>query len=102
LISLGGWIRATEIVTDIIYKNYSEATASLIRQPALAAYLRGKIKDLSPKVRDDAMVASLNKQLEEVQKLVTFPADTTASKEDVKKLRDAVASMVKEIATKTN
>ncbi len=100
LISLGGWIRATEIVTDIIYKNYSDATASLIRQPALAAYLRGKIKDLSPKVRDDAMVASLNKQLEEVQKLVTFPADTTASKEDVKKLRDAVAAMVKEIATK--
>jgi hypothetical protein len=28
--------------------------------------------------------------------------DTTASKEDVKKLRDAVAVMVKEIATKTN
>jgi hypothetical protein len=100
LISLGGWIRATEIVTDIIYKNYSDATASLIRQPALAAYLRGKIKDLSPKVRDDAMVVSLNKQLEEVQNLVTFPADKTASKEDVKKLRDAVASMVKEIATK--
>jgi hypothetical protein len=102
LISLGGWIRGTEIVADIIYNNYSEATASLIRQPALAAYLRGKINNLSPKVREDPLVVSLNKQLEDVQKLVSFPLGTTATKEDVKKLRDAVAAMVKEIATKTN
>jgi hypothetical protein len=102
LISLGGWIRGTEIVTDIIYHNYSDATASLIRQPALSAFLRGKIGSLSPKVREDPLVVSLNKQLEEVQNLVTFPLGTTATKEDVKKLRDAVAAMVKEIATKTN
>jgi hypothetical protein len=102
LISLGGWIRGTEIVADIIYNNYSEATASLIRQPALAAFLRGKINNLSPKVREDPLVVSLNKQLDEVQKLVSFPLGTTATKEDVKKLKDAVAAMVKEIATKTN
>jgi hypothetical protein len=102
LISLGGWVRGTEIVADIIYNNYSDATASLIRQPALAAFLRGKINNLSPKVREDPLVVSLNKQLEEVQKLVTFPLGTTATKEDVKKLKDAVAAMVKEIATKTN
>ncbi len=102
LISLGGWIRGMEIVCDLIYNNYSDATASLIRQPALAAYLRGKIKDLSPKAREDALVVSLNKQLEEVQTLVTFPLGTTATKEEVKKLRDAVSAMVKEIAKKTS
>lgn len=102
LISLGGWIRGTEIVTDLIYNNYSEATASLIRQPALAAFLRAKIDNLSPKVREDPLVVSINKQLDEVQKLVSFPLGTTASKEDVKKLKDAVAALVREIATKPN
>jgi len=102
LISLGGWIRGMEIVADIIYNNYSPATAALIRQPALCAYLRGKINTLSPKVREDVLVAALNKQLEDVQTLVSMPMGTVASKEDIKKLKETVAGMVKLIGTKSN
>lgn len=101
LISLGGWVRGTEIVADIILNNYSDATACLIRQPALAGYLRGKIGGLSPKFREDPLVVSLDRQLAEVEKLVSFPLGSTATKDDVKKLKDAVAAMVKEIATKS-
>ena len=101
LISLGGWVRGTEIVADIILNNYSDATACLVRQPALAAYLRGKIGGLSPKFREDPLVVSLDRQLAEVEKLVSFPLGSTATKDDVKKLKDAVAAMVKEIATKS-
>lgn len=101
LISLGGWIRGTEIVSSIILHNYTDATASLIRQPSLAAYLRGKIGSLSPKVREDPLIVSLDRQLADVEKLVSFPLGSTATREDVKKLKEAVAAMVKEIATKS-
>ena len=100
MISLGGWIRGTEIVCDIILRNFSDATASLIRQPQLAGYLRGKIANLSPKLREDPLIVSLDRQLVEVEKLVSFPLGSTASREDVQKLKDAVSAMIKEISAK--
>ena len=100
MISLGGWIRGMEIVTDIILRNFSDATASLVRQPQLASYLRGKIAHLSPKLREDPLIVSLDRQLVDVEKLVSFPLDATASREEVQKLKDAVTAMVKEMTTK--
>ena len=100
MISLGGWIRGMEIVTDIILHNFSDATASLVRQPQLASYLRGKISNLTPKLREDPLIVSLDRQLVEVEKLVSFPLGATATREDVQKLKDAVSGMVKEMATK--
>lgn len=100
LISIGGWIRGTEVVCGIIGDNFSDASASLIRQPALAGYLRGKIKTLTPKMRDDPLIQSMDRQLAEMEKLVTFNAGTSATKEDVKKLRDAASALVKEIGKK--
>lgn len=100
LISIGGWIRGTEVVCGIIGDNFSDASASLIRQPALAAYLRGKISTLTPKMRDDPLIKSVDRQLAEMEKLVTFAPGTSASKDDVKKLRDAASALVKEIGKK--
>ena len=34
LVTLGGWIRGTQVVTGAILKNYSESAASVLRQPA--------------------------------------------------------------------
>ena len=100
LISLGGWIRGTEVVTGIIEANFSDATACLIRQPALVGYLRTKIAGLTPKLRAEPLITSIDGQLAAIEKLVSFPQGTAATREDVKKLKDAAASLVKEIGKK--
>lgn len=100
LISIGGWIRGTEVVCGIIGDNFSDASASLIRQPALAAYLRSKIATLSQKMRDDPLIQSVDRQLAEMEKLVTFNPGAAATKDDVKKLREAASALVKEIGKK--
>ena len=41
-----------------------------------------------------------DRQLAEMEKLVTFNAGTSATKEDGKKLRDAASALVKEIGKK--
>ncbi len=100
LISLGGWIRGTEVVCGIIGDNFSDASASLIRQPAVVAYLRLKLSALSPKVKADPLIVSLDGQLAEIERLVSFPLGTSAGKDDVKKLKDAAGALVKEIGKK--
>ena len=52
LLSLGGWIRGTQVVSDVVLKNFSQQTSCILRQPALVEYLRGKLDKLSPKTKD--------------------------------------------------
>jgi hypothetical protein len=41
LVSIGGWVRGTEVVTGILVQNYNTEDAKLLRQPALVAFLKG-------------------------------------------------------------
>src|SRR5579862_2701739 len=100
LVSLGGWIRGAEAVSSWIAKNYTPENAKLLRQPALVAYLRGKIGALSGKVRDDPLVGKVNRELERMESLVSFPRDKSAALGDVKKLNDAASALEKDIAGK--
>ncbi len=102
LVSLGGWIRGTEVVSSWIVKNYTPENARILRQPALIAFLRGKINSLSGKIQEDPLVGKVSKGLGEMQGLVSFPREAPPSLEDVKKLKDASSTLVKEISAKTD
>ncbi len=100
LVSLGGWARGTQVVSDAIAKNFSPQTASILRQPAVVGHLRAKLGKLSPKLQEQPLIKTLNAQMEEISKLVSFPLGGTASKEDVQKLNQQAVAMVKTITTK--
>ena len=101
LVTLGGWIRGTEVVSSWISSNYTPESAKLIRQPALVAYMRSKLGELPAKTRDgDPLIKDLDVKLGEIQQLVSFPRDTTPTVDDVKKLHDAASALVKEISNK--
>ena len=98
LLNLGGWIRGTQVVSDVVLKNFSQQTSCILRQPALVNYLRGKLDKLSPKVKDSPLVKSVGTGLDGLAKLVSFPLGATPSKEDVQKLHDQATELVKTIA----
>jgi hypothetical protein len=101
LVTLGGWIRGTEVVSSWIADNYTPESAKLIRQPALVSYMRSKLGELPEKTRTgDPLVKILDSRLAEIEKLVSFPKDTAPTLDDVKKLRDASAALEKEISSK--
>ena len=100
LVSLGGWIRGTQVVSGSVMKNYDEATAKTLRQPALVSFIQSKIKDVSPEVQNEPLVKSVSEQLGEVQKLVTFPGGGTPTAEEVAKLHAAVTKLTEEIQHK--
>src|SRR5512140_2462309 len=51
LVTLGGWIRGTQVVTSAIMQNYDERSAKVLRQPALVHFMQSKINETSPELR---------------------------------------------------
>jgi len=44
LVSLGGWLRGTEILTSVVTKRYSQDGAELLHQPDLLAYFESRLQ----------------------------------------------------------
>jgi hypothetical protein len=100
LVSLGGWIRGTQVVSASVIKNYDEQSAKVLRQPAVVNFLHSKVNDVSPDLRNEPLVKSLNDQLTDIEKLVAFSAAKGPSLDEVKKLNQAVTKLMEEIQVK--
>jgi hypothetical protein len=100
LVSLGGWIRGTQAVSAAVIKNFDEQSARVLRQPAVVSFIHSKMNDISPELRNEALVKSVNDQLSGVEKLVAFQAGKGPTVDDVKKLNDAVTKLMEEIQRK--
>ena len=102
LVSLGAWIRATEIVSSWIAENYTPAAAKLLRQPEIVALMQTKLNELPAKTKEDPLVAYLIVTLPELEAQVSFSGDKTPSQNDVKAVKDTSSKLMKRISTKQN
>jgi hypothetical protein len=100
LVSLGGWIRGTQAVTASVIKNYDEQSAKVLRQPAVVSFIHTRINDISPDLKNETLVKSVNEQLGNIEKLVAFPAGKGPTLDEVKKLNEAVTKLMDEIQRK--
>jgi hypothetical protein len=100
LVTVGGWIRGTEVISGYIAQHYSDAGAKLLRQPAIVSFLTGKLAAMPDKMRDDPTVRQTRATLKEIEAAVSFPRDVTPTVEEVKKLNALAADLVKEISRK--
>jgi hypothetical protein len=101
LVSLGGWIRGTQVVSSSILQNYDQQTAKVLRQPALVSFMQSKINAISTDLRDDPLIKNVSEQLTEMEKLVSFPAGQAPSIDDVRKVNTAASNMMTAIRSKT-
>jgi hypothetical protein len=100
LVTLGGWIRGTQVVTGAIVKNYNESAARVLRQPALVHIMQSKLSEISPELRQEPLVKSVSEQLNGIEKLVSFPEGKAPSLEEVRKVNEAVGKLMTEIESK--
>src|SRR5215467_5215194 len=91
LVSIGGWIRGTQVVTGLLVESYNPETAKLLRQPALVGHLRGKLDQLPNRIRQDKLVVKVNGDLMNIATLVSFPEDHVPTADEVKTLNQASA-----------
>jgi len=100
LVTLGGWIRGTQVVTAAIMQNYDERSAKVLRQPALVHFMKSKINEVSPELRQEPLVKDVSEQLGEIEKLVSFPAGKAPNASEVRKVNQAVDKVMAEIESK--
>src|SRR5215211_4700235 len=68
LVTLGGWIRGTHVVTSAIVQNYNEQSAKVLRQPTLVHFMQSKINEMSPELRDEPLVKNVSNELTQIEK----------------------------------
>jgi hypothetical protein len=102
LVSVGGWVRGTQVVSAAIMQNYDERSAKVLRQPALVSFIHSKINDISPELRAESLVKDVNEQLMDIEKLVSFPAGKSPSVDEVRKVNAAVGKVMEAIQNKTD
>jgi hypothetical protein len=100
LVSLGGWIRGTQVVSGAIAQNYDEKSAKVLRQPALVKFMQSKIDEISPELRGEPLVKDVSEELNGIEKLVSFPAGKAPTVDEVRKVKDAVGKVMEKIENK--
>jgi hypothetical protein len=101
LVSVGGWIRGTQVVTSTVMQHYDERSAKVLRQPGLVNFIQAKLNSVSPEVRDEPLIKDVSSQLTGIEKLVSFAPGKAPSPDDVKKVNEAVGKMMDEIQNKS-
>jgi hypothetical protein len=100
LVSLGGWIRGTQVVSASIIKNYDERSAKVLRQPAVVNFIHTKMNEIGPELRNEPLVKAVGDQLSALEKLVAFPPGKGPTLEEVRKVNQAVSKLMDEIQNK--
>ena len=70
LVSLGGWVRGTEVLTSIVQKDYKPARAELLHQPELLNYFDRRLDEMGPRLRKSELVTQLKSMLAEIRPLI--------------------------------
>jgi hypothetical protein len=97
LVSLGGWLRGTEALTQLVKgNNYTKDSAELLHQPALLDYFDRRLSHMPPRIRADEVVAKIQKRLPEVRPLIG-EADSEISQKSVDQIYQIVHDLVTSI-----
>ncbi len=100
LVSLGGWIRGTQVVTGLLTEEYNEATAKVLRQPGLITYIEAKVNEMSPELRKEPLVKTVTDKLPDLLRMVSFPNAAAPTAAEVKTLHETVTNLMASIASK--
>jgi hypothetical protein len=96
LITVGAWIRGTQLVSSHIAAHYAPEAARLLRQPAIMEFLMDRIAALPERIRDTPLVTEISSGLKQARAAVE--ADTP-SPENVQTLANIMTALTKRIST---
>jgi len=97
LVSLGGWLRGTEALTQVVMRRYSKDGAELLHQPAIVDYFQRKLDGMSPRLKENPVVKKIASRLPELRTLIE-PAGGV-SPEKVEKIHSITAELAKAISS---
>src|SRR6188474_745713 len=97
LVSLGGWLRGTEVLTAVVNRRFSEDGAELLHQPDLLSYFQKRLQGM-PEF-DLPIIHQIQDALGEVKPLIDV-GDRRIPPETVKKINEITTRLGQGIVTK--
>lgn len=101
LVSLGGWLRGTEVLTTVVGGAYSPDGAELLHQPALIDYFQGRLAGMDARLKANPLVIEISGKLEEIKPIIALHNGRLISREDVERLRSIASGLLRSILEKT-
>jgi hypothetical protein len=98
LVSLGGWLRGTEILTAAVTKNFKEEGAELLHQPDLLTHFQSQLQDMPEFKTQTTLIDQIHAALVEVKPLIETPKKI--SPEAVRKINEITTRLDSAIVTK--
>jgi len=102
LISLGGWLRGTEALTDVIERAFKKDSAELLHQPVLVDYFDRRLAAMKPSRKNDPVVMEIHKGLIEIRPLMGANDGADISEKSVKEIGAIAERLIKSIQSKSN
>lgn len=96
LVSLGGWLRGTQVLTSVVNRHYSADGAELLHQPDLLEYFQRKLGTM-PEFTGP-VASQIRTSLQEVQPLIE--TQDPISPDSVKKINDITSRLDSAIVTR--
>ena len=87
LVSLGGWLRGTEVLTSIVQNGFSKDGAELLHQPELVNYFDRCIGSMTPRLRKNPLVSHIRDVLRKIGPIVG-ESGSSITVENVKTIHD--------------
>ncbi len=100
LVSLGGWLRGTNVVTSFISNSFSEDKAELLNQPGLIAHFRDMLESMKGNSADSPQIRAISTGLARLEAIIAPSSEI--SEEDVNQLRDISRAMLEEFYFEKN
>ncbi len=100
LVSLGGWLRGTNVVTMFISNSYSEDKAELLNQPGLIAHFREMLAAMEGPGAKSLQIKAISTGLARLEAIIT--PNASLSEEEVNQLRDISRTMLEEFYFEKN
>lgn len=98
-VSVGGWLRGTEVITAVIGKSFSKDRAELLYQPDLADYFNDALEEMLTKAKNPAKLKKIADGLTRLREIMQS-GDENLSEKSVKEMHTITAGLVKSITNK--
>ena len=97
LVSLGGWLRGTEVLTSVVSKQFSHEGAELLHQPDLVGHFQEQLR-LMPEKYDVEIVRQIQTGLSDVKPLLDVKG--RISEDSVRRINEVATRLDHGIITK--
>lgn len=100
LVSVGGWVRGTEVLTSVVSKNYTSDGAELLNQPRLLDYFGTRIDGLqNARLKKESLVGQVRKLLRDLRPMISRAEKGPPSADQVKRINRLTSDTVEAITS---